>query len=548
VFAATNKTTNKTTTNGESSSDADVADNTIASHDFLYNGHVLIFWRGYGQELTRGRLLLPKIDYLQANIVQKAAGKVRRRLEVVEKKITRTTKAVYDKFENWLVSMVARGLQLIPSQRVAEWARIKLVEVAEKTKIRMREESTRKKTERRISLQRYGGSTDAVAPFMICEVDYENEQGEATAQVNGNSTLASSTTSSLDEVVNHDIYEAMNQGQVSCGYDIKAMGPNGTVTVAPMQLLERVSISNLLDFTPAGTRNLFKTIFVKNELLEPTYQEVIVVWRPLPPKQKKPIFTAPKFAYDFADMFDIDGLPELPTSEDELEEKRPPLEIRAFAGVPMANLPAVLPKTKLVFRPADAFVFDLVSIVSLVLVFGSQRFDNPRLDLLAVVSFSLWVVRTVIRYSNKLARYDLLVKKFLTSKITARNAGALKYVSTEAGSYRATRAALVFTWLTSKRKIVSSACNKRDQLIKDGLVGVNELIAEDKRVRVDIDAALRDLEELGLIFFSKDGQRLEGVIRDNTSLVKALGRKWAAIFDGGARNVLADSNRTTPAL
>lgn len=93
-------------------------------------------------------------------------------------------------------------------------------------------------------------------------------------------------------------------------------------------------------------------------------------------------------------MFDIEGLPELPKASAEDEVKHQPLEIRAFSGVPMANLPAVLPKTKLIFRPADAFVFDLVSIVSLLLVFGSQRFDNPRLDLLALVSFCFWGFRT----------------------------------------------------------------------------------------------------------------------------------------------------------
>ena len=120
-----------------------------------------------------------------------------------------------------------------------------------------------------------------------------------------------------------------------------------------------------------------------------------MVWRPLPPKPVlKPVFKPPKVVYDLADMFDIEGLPELPDLSGEDDAQYQPLEIRAFGGVPMANLPAVLPKTKLIFRPADAFVFDLVSIVSLVLVIGSQRFDNPRLDLLALVSFCFWGFRT----------------------------------------------------------------------------------------------------------------------------------------------------------
>lgn len=268
--------------------------------------------------------------------------------------------------------------------------------------------------------------------------------------------------------------------------------------------------------------------------------QVVVVWRPLPPKPKlKSVLTPPKFVYDFADMFDIDGLPDSSPPDDEIENAQPPLEIRAFQSVPMANLPAVLPKTKLVFGAADALKFDLISITSLILVIGSQRFDNPRLDLLALGSFCFWLFRTVIRYSNKLARYDLLVKKFLTSKITARNAGALKYVSTEAGTYRATRASLVYTWLASpERTGTSDSSNERHQIIKDGILGVNSLIGEDKQVRVDIDAALRDLENLELLVFSENGQQLETIVRDKSRVAAALNKRWLNLFDGGAKDLV----------
>ena len=246
------------------------------------------------------------------------------------------------------------------------------------------------------------------------------------------------------------------------------------------------------------------------------------------------MFTPPKFVYDFADMFDIDGFPDSPSPDDEIEKTQPPLEIRTFQSVPMANLPAVLPKTKLVFGAADALKFDLISITSLILVIGSQRFDNPRLDILALGSFCFWLFRTVIRYSNKLARYDLLVKKFLTSKITARNAGALKYVSTEAGTYRATRASLVYAWLTSpERDAMPVSSNERHQIIKDGTLGVNSLIGEDKQVRVDVDAALRDLEDLELLVFSEDGKVLETIVRDQSSVAVALNKRWLNIFVDG---------------
>lgn len=531
--------------NNNNDNNQTLATSTTLEQDpkFLYGGRVLVYWRGYGMEVTRGRLLLPKIDYLQASIVQRAASGIGVRLTIVEEWMAAKAKDIYGWIESSMLSLVAIALKAIPSRRVSAWAGAAFKELSDKAKRRQQDrEKKRKKEEKMFKLQRYGGyrrsfasspiPSDALTPFTVCEVDFGTSSNSSSsssngltkrARVNGNSTMDT-------ETVEHDIYQLMNRGQLTCLYDedmTKAVGGD----LPPMQLLERVSISNLIESASNGPRSLLKTIFATNELMEPTYREVIVVWRPLPPEPSKPVLKPPKVVYDVADMFDIQGLPELPKPKGGKSNRRPPLEIRAFASVPMANLPAVLPKTKLVFRPADAFVFDLVSIVSLILVIGSQRFDNPRLDLLALVSFSLWVFRTVIRYSNKLARYDLLVKKFLTSKITHRNAGAVKYMTTEAGSYRATRAALVYAWLTS-RTATSATSNGRDQLVRDGLFGVNELIESDKQYLVDVGAALKDLEDLELVYFSDDGQQLEAVVRHPSSVVAALGQTWASIFEG----------------
>lgn len=246
--------------------------------DLLYDGRVLIFWRGYGQELTRGRLLLPKIDYLQASIVQNAASYVRSRLNIVEDGLAVQSKVIYDRFSMWIVSVVASSLQKIPSDRVSKWAGAKLVEVAERNQMRMdEEEKKRRKDDKRIKLRRYGGSTGALTPFMICEVGYEPEGNEIMNDAHGANVNSTEERSLIfdSEAVDHDIYKAMNRGQISCRYDEDLAGDMGSYEgVLPMQLLDRVSISNLLDFTPAGTKSFIKSIFGKNELNEPTYQEV----------------------------------------------------------------------------------------------------------------------------------------------------------------------------------------------------------------------------------------------------------------------------------
>ena len=228
-------------------------------------------------------------------------------------------------------------------------------------------------------------------------------------------------------------------------------------------------------------------------------------------------------------MFDIEGLPPKPQKPTAPTPNQ--LEIRAFSDVPMANLPAVLPKTKLVFRPADAFVFDSVTLLSLALVISSFRFDNPRLDLLALVSGVLWTIRTFFRYSNKLARYDLLVKTFLTSKITHRNMGALKYIATEAGSQRALRASLFHT-LLSRRKDVDEEMEPmgREQLLRQSELVLDREFKEAAHHAIDLDAAFSDLEDLRLIRSTRDGRYV--VARDSSSVLSALKKSWCDLFGG----------------
>jgi hypothetical protein len=102
-------------------------------------------------------------------------------------------------------------------------------------------------------------------------------------------------------------------------------------------------------------------------------------------QQKK--YYPPKVVSEFADMFDIEGFEAAPAGEGE-EHPLGQLEIRNFAGVPMANLPDVMPKTKLVFRPADAFLFDLISFVTFLLVVSSVRARSTCFDFRRIVDVS----------------------------------------------------------------------------------------------------------------------------------------------------------------
>ena len=262
------------------------------------------------------------------------------------------------------------------------------------------------------------------------------------------------------------------------------------------------------------------------------YTQVILIWRPLPDKTKiKKGIKLPNFVYDIAEIFEVENrLPDKPKSE----PKPLPLNIRAFDQVPMANLQAVFPKTKLVFRPADAFIFDLVNITTFLAVLSSVKFDSPKLDIIALVSGVLWVLRTFFRYSNKLARYDLLVNKFLTNRISHRNSGAFRYLLNEAAVQRARRSSLTHEWLMQYVGTQpSGTVLTRDHILRNGISGINEMYRSSSKqqpIQLDLNAALDDLADLDLITFSGDESQVLLNVKDGMNAKESLKKAWNDIF------------------
>ncbi|KAL7450464.1 hypothetical protein ACHAWC_002377, partial [Mediolabrus comicus] len=289
--------------------------------------------------------------------------------------------------------------------------------------------------------------------------------------------------------VERDIYDAIDAGMIDSASIYKK---------SAVRLLERISIDNTVDFlSKKGRRTLLKNYFKSSTLLEPSYEEVVVIWRPAKKKLKR-IKTPkpPRWLFECVKIFGIEErvplLKNVTSQHDEDDETMLPLEIKAFNDVPMANILAVLPKNKLIFRPADAFVFDFVSLTTFLATAASFKFDSPKLDLLALVSVVLFAIRTFFRYSNKYARYDLLVNKFLTSKLTHRGQGALNYLAQEANSQKALRAMCVRDWL--------SRSEERDGVISltEGEAYINEEAFSGKsRINVDILSGIDDLKALG---------------------------------------------------
>lgn len=495
--------------------------------DELFEGRILIYRRGYSSETTNGRLLIPKLDYLQASLVQGSAYRLTQQLGGAERSILKGVNRLLRRTRMLGKAVLQSVSDSLPIKALGNYTRTKLgwrrLKYSE-----LKHEIRNSRTNQNVffKLGRYGGSqvrfvgnpnpNNSLAPFLVCQT---SEDSSKVSEANGSAEKV--------EDIKHDMYERLNRGKVSTKYDRENPDRDFEGPMAS-KLLKRVSIGNVVDvFSVPGRKRMLKEFFSKADLVEPTYEEVIVIWRPSRKKPKKEKLRLPNAVYDAAEIFDMDHkLPEKPMAKSVQRPSK--LEVRAFTKVPMANLPGVFPKTRLIFRPADAFLFDLISVFTLLIVLGSQQFDSARLDLLALISVALWIIRTVFRYSNKLARYDLLVKNFLTSKIAHRDGGAIKYIADEGASQKATRAAVLHSWLLMQPNFQSMT---RDDILHYAYVGVNEMLQNDQYVDIDIEAGLKDLERLELISYSSDGERLIRVSNEEPA-VAILKSAWSNVFEG----------------
>ena len=240
----------------------------IHNDELLFDGRVLVYWRGYSEEVTQGRLLLPKLDYLQASLVQRSAAWVKRRLDHAEKALSRKLLGQARVLRRKAKETVDRIADSVPVGIGSSLRRVVLDENEMEFMIRQKEGG-------RFKLGRYGGSkvrfvgspdpTDALQPFMICE---DPDAYPCVSEVEAND--ASHTA-----VVEHEMKDEINHNVYNCEYDEKMSISRGQGDRPRMELLERVSINNIVDFfTKSGRRKVIRAILEKSELVEPTYEEV----------------------------------------------------------------------------------------------------------------------------------------------------------------------------------------------------------------------------------------------------------------------------------
>ncbi len=237
--------------------------NRRGSSRLLFDGRILVYRRGYSEEVTRGRLLIPKFDYLQSNLVQRTASNFAKQLGELERKISnRAMELLLDLLSDIMETMPQRMQNFIVNiTRIRLDNNERNIDATNST-FKSKNQSSGKNT---LTLRRYrtgnnidSPGQDALSPFLVCEI-----------------TDPSSTDD--DEIdVESDLYDVLNEGIIACRRDANSDASKVIRSnKGQIQLLRRVSIANLVDFfSTGGRRRLIKSLFSISELVEPTYEEV----------------------------------------------------------------------------------------------------------------------------------------------------------------------------------------------------------------------------------------------------------------------------------
>ena len=494
-------------------------DTLTTSGSSLYDGKLLVFQRGYGQEELSGRLLLEKCNYLQSTLVQRA------------------------------VAPIASFLGSLRPTRSAERA----------------DAGTRSAA----SSGRYRFSSDSsLAPFCLSSGDEVPAGFASVERMAIEDTLWRSSS---------------------------------TETAAAEEEMEQDAA------TPRGHRMLdYSSLLATSNLTEPTFRQMLVVWRPLPPRAGRAsvfgrrVKRVVQLAAQPGEMARrvgttllwpvVSRLPFVPERiQTRLHPVKPPpppppppdvpLELRVFTDVPMANFGAILPGNRLAVSPAEALRLDVVSLASLLVLLLRFRSGvaSLRVELFAASAVGLWSLRTLLSYRNARVRYEALRLRLLTSKTLVRSSvdarPVVRFLAQEAATQRARRVELLLNWLLARHLSTSTspptsqsstepsssmvsadasapsltAALERDAVIREELRGsADELVsaylgreqAEATPVDIDPSEAVDDLRRLGLLRQEDGGSADVGqrqgtlqLLSDPAAIHAALKKHWGSLLE-----------------
>ncbi|GMH51309.1 hypothetical protein TrST_g4584 [Triparma strigata] len=407
----------------------------------IFNGRVQMYYKGYGSEVKSGRMILEKLEFLQANILDNEARRlkrfVRRTLNRIWTKINKilnkhvtippppyqsfdshndvqiespvifnltspeatisvprtTLRSIYSFSlpggKRRLLRSLLKKIQLEEptyKELVVVWCEGRRKNVEEKRWWRM---ERMKFTEKEIGEARFGSVQLAEYETLFNSLDVDN-----------------SGTLSLSEITS-----------------LLTSSPN-------------VSTSSTKTFTKTQIKKIFNVVDTDNDGTI-SWSEFLQIMSNIKNGKRSSLYTLLKSSL-------------LLTRKSLKSSSPPPLPppyLKIYHSVPLISLPSTLPSYTLRYKTSDSFRLDIISLLTLTPIL--LKLTAKKYKLTFVILIAAWLVRSFFRYKNIRRIYTLSQTKFVNDKTYLKDSKeCLEYLKGVESEVRGIYGGVVADWLS----------------------------------------------------------------------------------------------------
>ncbi|WIA19985.1 hypothetical protein OEZ85_005859 [Tetradesmus obliquus] len=196
--------------------------------------------------------------------------------------------------------------------------------------------------------------------------------------------------------------------------------------------IDNTSSSSSSSSSSSGSGSLLQTLLEPVEIVEPTFRQMLVVYR------KKPKQERWREAW-----FKLTGQKVAPVA------RRLTIQLQVYRDIPLPSWQVVFPDKLLQFRPLDLLRLDLFGLAGIGAVLAQAKYTSLVLELVTLVSLSVWGSRLVLGFLRMGDRYKSIVAQLLAERTVAGGEGGLEYLATAAGLQQFKQAALAYVLLAA---------------------------------------------------------------------------------------------------
>jgi hypothetical protein len=253
------------------------------------------------------------------------------------------------------------------------------------------------------------------------------------------------------------------------------------------------------------------SLFRKSTIVEPTYQEVVVMYRRNPKKSVAALDPTLASATNDRGIF-----------------------LRGYRNIPMSDLELIFPEKKVGVRPMD-FVYlvvtGMIGLATLIIHFSEEV--SSWFGLAALLGFVTLAARTFITYRYSIIYYQRFMLGFINDKAMSSDRDVLLYLIDKLKLQELKESAVLYLFLWTYGKQTPEMALK---VCQEFLADIQRFDERPTHVRFAVHDALSRLLKLGLakradgVESEEVDDRAEYVATSPDKAPSVLGEHWAHIF------------------